>query len=250
MADIMKKTRSIFTVILCLCSEAAVADVDGLLLKIAEAYGGQVRIAEVNTWQQTGITFSALRGEEGRIVRSFQYPDHLRVEIRYDHDAEIRILAGPSAWKQGKPAEGIFYSAMLLQAARLGLPSILFEHRQLVRDAGVMVGRRGHELQALELDFHGSYRIQVGIDPATGRILESRGIISSNGTAMEFGTTYDDFRLQNGLLFAFEETHYAMGRETGYTKIQNIEIKPDLPHKLFNPDGPEIETPDNTMAMR
>ena len=250
MADIMKITRCIVAVMLCLCGHAALADVDGLLLKIAEAYGGQERIAEVNAWQQTGTTFSVLRGEEGRIVRSFQYPDHLRVEIRYDQDAEIRILAGPSAWKQGKPAEGIFYSAMLLQAARLGLPSILFEHRQLVRDAGVMVGRKGHELQALELDFHGNYRIQVGIDPATGRILESRGIISGNGSAMEFGTAYDDFRLQDGRLFAFRETHYAMGRETGYTTIQNIEIRSELPHELFNPDGQEIETPENTMAMR
>jgi hypothetical protein len=226
------------------------ADVNVLLEKIAEAYGGQKRIAEVTAYLQTGVTFSAMRGVEGNILRSYRHPDHLRVEIKYDeNNSELRILAGQHAWKQDQPVEGMFYSAMLLQAARLGLPAILFEHQKHVRDAGMMLSKEGIELNSLELNFHGNYRLVIGVDPDTGRILESRGIIEINDAAMEFGTAYDDFRNQQGRLFAFKEVHYAMGHQTGHTRIDSIEVVPDLPEELFHPSGVKDKKPD-MMVMK
>ena len=52
---------------------------------------------------------------------------------------------------------------------------------------------------------------------------------------MQFGTRYDDFRKVNGRLFAFKETHFVMGRETGYTNLERIVIE-SLPDELFYPD--------------
>jgi hypothetical protein len=246
----MRKIVGLISLLFLLSSHSAMADVNELLEKIAEAYGGQKRIAEVTAYQQTGVTFSAMRGVEGDILRSYRHPDHLRVEIKYDEkNSELRILAGQYAWKQDQPAEGIFYSAMLLQAARLGLPAILFEHQKHVRDGGMILDKQGVALNSLELNFHGNYRLVVGVDPDTGRILESRGIIEINNAAMEFGTTYDDFRYQQGRLFAFKEVHYAMGHQTGHTHIESIEIVPDLPEELFHPSG-LIDKKPEMMVMR
>ena len=226
-------------------SHSAMADVTELLEKVADTYGGQARIAEVSVYKQYGVTFSSLRGKSGNVLRAYRHPDHLRVEIKYDqHASELRILAGANAWKHDEPASELFYSSMLLQAARLGLPSILFEHQKHVRDAGLMTGKQGESLHALELNFHGKYRLIVGIDPTNGRILESHGIINNSGFNMEFATTYHDFRFQDGRMFAFEEVHYVMGQKTGYTRIQRIEILSDLPEEMFYPSGLKNKTPD------
>ena len=241
----MPKITGVASFLMLILSHSAMADVTELLAKVAEAYGGQANISEVKAYKQYGVTFSSLRGKSGNLLRAYRHPDHLRVEIQYSQQtSELRILAGANAWKHNIPASGPFYSAMLLQAARLGLPSILFEHQNHVRDAGLMTGKQGESLHTLELYFHGRYRLIVGIDPSNGKILESHGIINNNGVNMEFATTYHDFRFQDGRMFAFEEVHYAMGQKTGYTSIQRIEILSDIPEEMFHPSGLENKTPD------
>lgn len=241
----MRRITGIICLAALLFSRPGMADVDQLLEKVIAAYGGREHISRVTAYQQFGVTFSSMRGVEGNIMRVYRHPDHLRVEIKYDKDySESRILAGSRAWKQDQPVGGIFYSAMLLQAARLGLPAILVEHQQHVREADIMTGNQGETLHVLELNFHGKHKLIVGIDPVSGRILESRGIIKMTDSTMEFGTVYDDFRFQEGRLFAFKEVHYVMGRKTGYTHIQRIEIVPVLPEEMFQPSDLKDKRPD------
>ena len=247
----MRKIIGTSSFLIFIFSHSAVADVTELLGKVADVYGGRARIAEITTYKQYGVTFSSMRGKQGKVLRAFRHPDHLRVEINYDQDApELRILAGANAWKHNIPGNKLFYSSMLLQAARLGLPAILFEHQDYIRDAGLMTGKQGKALHALELNFHGKYRLIVGINPTNGRILESRGIITNNKFNMEFATTYHDFRLQDGRMFAFEEVHYVMGQKTGYTHIQRIVISSDLPEEMFHPPVLKNKTPDKMAGSK
>lgn len=231
-------------------SHSVFADVETLLAKVAEAYGGKARIAEVKAYKQEGVTFSVLRGKEGKVLRAFRYPDHLRIEIGYGTtEHELRLLAGVHSWKQDAMVGEPFYSAMLLQATRLAMPAPLFDHQQHVRDIGTITGKNGQTLRALEMQFHGHMRVILGIDGNSGRILESTGIIDSGGFRMEFGTTYDDFRVQDGRLFAFKEEHYAMGQKTGYTRLAQIEIAKELPDELFFPSQAKPEKP-KTLTQR
>jgi len=240
------------TLLLVGCDRAGVDEVDALLDKVAVAYGGEERLSAATAFEQYGETVSALFRQPGRVHRAFQYPDRLRIDIRYGaNNNELRILAGAMAWKQGEPATGVPYSAMLLQAARLGMPNTLLDHRDSVRDAGTIISRQGTTLRALELSFHGNLRLVAGIDPATGRILESRGIITAKrGQGMEFTAGYDDFRMIDGRLFAFRETHYAMGSEMGHTTLERIKIMHQLPAELFDGSRPERPGPDQHMAWR
>jgi len=174
----------------------------------------------------------------------------LRIEIRYGEDeSELRVLSGAAAWQQGQPVSGTPYAAMLLQAARLGLPNTLLDHRDRVRDAGVITDRHGNALRALELPFHGDMRLLAGIDPETGHILESRGIVAGeHGRGMEFIVTYDDFRRVEGRLFAFQETHYTMGKQVGHTTLDRIEVTGRLPSDLFDGSPPEPGLPEKHIA--
>ncbi|MGB5539885.1 MAG: hypothetical protein WBO37_07345 [Gammaproteobacteria bacterium] len=238
--------------LLILCGQASAADtLDALLEKVAAAYGGREVLSASTAFEQFGTAASAMRQRPGRVHRAFQYPDRLRVDIRYsENDNELRILAGATAWQQGTPVSGGRYAALLLQAARLGLPSSLLDHRDKLRDAGVITARSGDTLRALELPFHGNLRLVAGIDPATGRILESHGTISmGQERGMEFATVYDDFRKVGDRLFAFSETHYAMGNAMGHTTLERIEVTGQLPDELFDGSQPDKPGPDQHMAL-
>ena len=215
----------------------ATADVSTWLDKVGKAYGGEKQVLEVSAFQQYGVTYSAMRGREGKMTRSYRYPDHLRIAIDYGElDSELRLLAGPRSWKQNQATGEPFYSAMILQATRLGLPAVLFVHKKYVKDGGEYKNKQGKTLHLIELQFHKQNHIAVGIDPDTGRIAESASTIIMETFKMQFGTRYDDYREVNGRLFAFKETHFVMGRETGYTNLQRIVVEP-LPDKLFYPEN-------------
>ena len=227
----------IFTLFFLGINHEVLADTSNWLEKVAKAYGGEKQILAANSYQQSGVTFSKLRNREGKMTRSYRNPDHLRIDIDYGTvGSELRLLAGPHSWKQNKAVGEPFYSAMLLQATRLGLPVVLFEHKKNVKDAGDYKNKQGKILHLLELTFHKHNLIRVGIDPETGRIVESNGILRMNAFQMQFGTRYDDFRMVDGRLFAFKETHYVMGRKTGFTNLHRIVTEP-LPDKLFYPEN-------------
>jgi len=231
---------------------ADAADTGVLLDKVAKAYGGEERLAETTVWQQYGTTVSTLYPQPGELHRAFAYPDRLRIEISYEDDSsELRILSGAVAWNRGEKVSGIKYSSMLLQAARLGLPNTLIVHRNSLQDTGTMTGQNGNSLRSLELAFHGNLRLVAGIDPETGRILETRGFAGTGqGQGMAFATTYDDFRMIGGRLFAFRETHYIMGKQRGQTLLERIELAEQLPGTLFEGTPPVRPGPGQHIARR
>ncbi|MEZ5541785.1 MAG: hypothetical protein R3F42_07055 [Pseudomonadota bacterium] len=228
------------------------ADLATLLERVGTAYGGRQQLATATAFEQYGTTVSAMHRQPGRIHRAFQYPDRLRIDVRYgEDDRELRVLSGASAWQQGTPVTGARYDAMLLQAARLGLPGTLLDHRDRVSDGGFITARDGSRLRALELPFHGGLRLIAGVDPDTGRIVESRGIMATAAEHdLEFATVYSDFRTVGGRLFAFEETHYAMAGVVGQTRLDHVEVVQQLPEELFDGTLPDRPGPDQHLARR
>lgn len=215
------------------------SEVDGLLSRVIEAYGGLDAVLSVAAFRQSGTTFSALRGGEGKMVRSYQYPQRLRMDIQYPAGiSESRILDGQQGWRDGQPAKGPMHSAMVLQAARTWLPRLLHEHRASLQDHGTVDTEVGATRRRLELDLGGGLSVIAEIDPGSGRIVHSRGVLKMDQNRMEFATDYEDFRVQEGRLFAFRENHYAMGHNTGTTRIEGIEILDTLPDTLFQPASP------------
>lgn len=221
---------------------AEIDTLDVLLEKVTLAYGGETAREVPKGVRHTGVTYSNMRKREGRIIRTYQAPDRLRIEIQYPDTEELRILNGPHAWKREQPMSKPFRDALMLQAMRMALPWSLLHGRAQLRDLGMQV-LDDQPLRMLELPMSASLAIKVGIDPESGRIMRSLGAMTGSMGVMEFGTVYEDFRTQDGRLYAAIEHHYAAGQPTGHTRIEQVEFLDTFPEEsLFIPPGPEAKT--------
>jgi len=218
---------------------------DALLLKVVSAYGGEAALNGPRGVRQTGVTYSNMRKMEGRIVRTYLPPDQMRIEIQYPDTEELRILNGPHAWKREQQMSKPYRDAQLLQAMRIGLPWNLLQARSQLRDLGIQ--KHGDSmLHMLELPVNESLVIKVAIEPESGHIVRSLGTVSGAMGMMEFGAAYEDFRTQDGRLYAATEHHYVGGQPTGHTHIERIEFLDELPESLFTPPGLEAKTRQHT----
>ena len=159
--------------------DRVVADAAAWLERMAEAHGGRPALARLSAFRQVGRTVSTMRGgASGRLTRVFQSPGRLRVEIAYPGAApEVRLLDGPEAWKDGRPAEGPLRAAMVLQAARLVLPWLLLERAADVRDLGSETAADGRRRRVLGLALEPDLALLVELDVESGHILHSRGLL-------------------------------------------------------------------------
>lgn len=207
-----------------------------LVEKCVSAHGGRSALARWTALRAEGEVSSTIRaGAVGSLVRIWERPGRLRVEITYPGEpTEVRVVDGSRGWRQGMPVEGPPLDAMVLQAARLDLPYLLWERRGEVVDGG-SAWLDGRPVRVLALALRPHVRITVEIDPASSRILRSSGIIDGAQGAMEFTTRYGDFRKLGGVWFAHSEETTAMGRPTGTTTLRKIERRAGLPGGTFGP---------------
>jgi hypothetical protein len=212
------------------------ADVAALVRRCVSAYGGDAAIAKMARTQIEGsVTSTVLRpGAIGRIARVYERATRLRVEIAYSSgDGEIRVLDGAKGWRDGQAVEGPRLEAMVLQAARLDLPALLRASHK-VRDGGTAeVG--GTKVRLVAVEPSRGLIVEAAIDPATGRILRSRGASTTGPTPLEFVTTYSEFRTVDGVLVPMREENWANGQSTGVTRVEKVVFPEGFPQETFRP---------------
>lgn len=212
-------------------------DVRALVGRCVEAYGGKRAIEKAARARYEGTVTSLILhpGETGRMIRAYERPQRLRVEIAYPSGSrEVRVLSGARGWRDGEEASGPRLSAMILQAARLDLPALLSSREAKIADAGKLeVG--GKTLRVLAIEPAPGLVVEAAIDPATGRILRSRSASRDPAMPLEFTTTYSDFKTVSGVVVAMHEENWANGRSTGETVLQKVEFPAKLPESTFRP---------------
>jgi len=208
-----------------------------LLEKVLAAYGGEAALSKVTAFSEKGKVRSSGR-DEGSVLRVFQAPDRLRVEVAFPGETpEIRILNGEKGYRNGVSVSGAMYNAMVLQAARFTLPLSL-KKSSAVEDLGT-ADRNGHSYRILRmpLSLQGA-TLTVEVDEKTGTILRSTGSVPGGPMgALQFVTDYSDFRKVDGVLFAFSETNIAMGQKTAETHLEQIQLLDKVPPETFLPAG-------------
>lgn len=209
----------------------------GVVAEVARAYGGVDLIEAPIAVKQTGrVRSPRFPGAEGSIIRGFEGPSRLRVEVVFANEApEVRVLNGKAAWRQSEQVTGASMDAIVLQAARLSLPALLLASAGVV-DGG-LVERAGRRVRLLTLPLGEGREVDAELDPGTGRIVRSIGR-GTGAQPIEFTSTYDDFREVNGRLFAFHERTTAMGQDAAELHFTSVEVFPAFPGEVFGPPGP------------
>lgn len=211
------------------------APLSALIRRCVEAYGGPRALARAASLRQEGRVTSLLHpGAEGRILRFYERPGRLRVEIAFPGDPpEIRVLDGSRGWRNGEAVESARLASMLLQAARLDLPSLLVDWEARLQDRG-SAEVDGRTLRVVALQPAPGILVEAAIDERTALIVRSRGTSRDAKMPLEFITSYGDFRKVDGLVVAFREENWANGRNTGETVLEKVELVA-LPAGTFRP---------------
>jgi hypothetical protein len=213
-----------------------VAAVGALVEKVVEAYGGKGALERFPVLVQEGEVVAHEASDVGRVLRIYERPRRLRVTISYPGSApEQRILDGAQGWRGGREVSGTPpHVAMLLQAARMDLPSSLSSGRERLLDEGT-IERDGKKLRALTLPLGEGLSVTAEVDPESGRILRTVARMPGGVGNLEFVTAYSDFRKVSGVLVPFREENFVQGRHSGTTVLRSVEFLAEPPTGAFRP---------------
>lgn len=212
-------------------------EVTALVRRCVEAHGGKAALARSARSRVEGTVTSLVLhpGQTGRIRRTHERPGRLRVEIAYPSGAaEVRVLDGARAWRDGEEVAGMRLDAMVLQAARVDLVALLESSPGRIRDGGVSE-ISGTKVRLLAVEPAPGLLVEAAIDPETGHILRSRGASTNGPVPIEFATTYSDFRQVDGVLVPMREENWANGRSTGVTALEKVSFPEAMPSGTFRP---------------
>jgi hypothetical protein len=195
---------------------ALASDLDALVAKVVDTYGGSTAWAKVTSIDETGRVDPAMRKGPGAMTRKWSGAGNLRVEIVYPDKTEVRALENGKGTNNGRESSAMELDGMRLQAARLALPRLLADKKASLRDLGTK-----DNIRSVEIALDAPLTVTVDIDTVTGRIVRSVG----RAKDVAFTTEYNDFRTVSGLLIAFHEGNSAMGMKTADIYLEKVEIK-------------------------
>jgi hypothetical protein len=212
------------------------AAIGALVEKVVEAYGGKAALERFPVLVQEGEVVAHEARDVGRVLRIYERPRRLRVTISYPGSApEQRILDGAQGWRGGREVSGTPpHVAMLLQAARMDLPSSLSSGRERLLDEGT-IERDGKKFRALTLPLGEGLAVTAEVDPESGRILRTVARMPGGVGNLEFVTAYSDFRKVSGVLVPFREENFVQGRHSGTTVLRSVEFLAEPPTGAFRP---------------
>jgi hypothetical protein len=224
-------------VIFLAAAPASASEATDLAKLVIAAHGGAETIERSTSFKQSGALESYRHGKTGTVERSFTRPDKLRIEIRIPGEKpESRVLDGDRGWRDGREVPPMMAKAMYLQAARLDLPYLIMKAGPDIVMLGPVKYGDGHDLKGLEIPMADGIRLIAVVDPETGNIVRSHGLIEpAPGQRVEFGTLYEGHGELNGMFLATQETHFARGQPTGKTTLDRSEVVQDLPDTVFRP---------------
>ncbi len=113
------------------------------------------------------------------------------------------------------------------------LPATLANWEARLEDRGEQVVD-GKKVRVLAFPYAPGLVVETALDPTSGRIVRSRGY-STGADKVEFITTYEDYRLVDGVLVAFREVNWANGRNTGETVVEQAGFPAALPAEMWRP---------------
>jgi zinc protease len=217
-----------------------------LLARVAAAMGGSAKLEAVRSVQQkASMKMKTPQGEISIEAESLLVlPDRQRQTLRTPMGEMTNVVSPQAAFvsmpmgtrempaSQRDNARKEMLTSPLALARRAADPAVS------VRDAGPeKVGEV--EARVLELSIEGS-DVRWYVDPASGRILRSASRTMGPAGPAEQAFDYSDWRMIEGVAFAFKRTIRRDGEEAGAIELTEVKLNPEFDAKAFDkPDEPK-----------
>lgn len=196
---------------------------------VVAAYGGVRAVRQLDDFEVRARVSTPMRSGPGLESRKFRAPDYFAVEIAYPDATEVRILDQGRAWQgdeqRRRLVEGPARLSMVYEMLRSTVPLSLVQHRSALQDRGTAT-LRGEPCLVLLLPWSQDLQLSFWIDLQTKRVLQTEGVLRSEGSPMSFETRFEDFRPVEGLLVPFREENFAAGERIATTEILEVSPRP------------------------
>jgi hypothetical protein len=209
-------------------------DVDTLLERLVETYGGEANVHKLDSQVQLWDVVALTSKRHGTDVRALEAPDRLRVQLTYPDKREVRIINGNASFAsyRGEPEAVVGRpqsDAMRLQLMRLYSPLVLRDKR----DALSLEVEDGNYVLTL---FEHGVRMDYVVNSNTWRIEKVVGGLAINGQEFRFVTEYSDFAVRDGVLVHQRENKFAGGTNTAILKLRQIMLGKKISDGHFSPN--------------
>lgn len=205
--------------------------------KVIDAYGGKKVVEGIHSIHAKGEIQAFMRQEHGTYELYLKRERKLRVETKYEHASELRILNGDRGYRSddGLPIEEVFgprYFSMLYQYKHLDILHDLMKGSYKISFAG-KTSVYGNPAEVLRMIDKEGTIMDVFIDAHNFLIVKVTGYFSENDKKMSLSTEYSDFKKVGGSIFPFSITNYAAGMKIAQTVIDKYLINPDIADSFF-----------------
>lgn len=220
-------------------------DVDALLDRLVETYGGEENLHKLSSQIQLWDVVALQSNRHGTDVRALEAPDKLRVQLIYPDKREVRIINGSASFAsyRGEPEAVVGRpqsDAMRLQLMRLYSPLVLREKRDAL---SLAVEDDNYVLTLFE---HG-VRVDYLVNSTTWRIERVVGGLAINGQEFQFVTEYSDFAIRDGVLVHQKENKFAGATNTAILQLRQIMLGKKIPEGHFSPNYTSTEKEDQPL---
>ena len=171
----------------------------------------------------------------------FKRGGKLRVETKYAHSSEVRLLNDERGYRSTDtlPFEEVYgprFLSMVYQYKHLNILHDLITGAYRIRSLGLSHAG-GDNIEGFRLNDKEGTVMDVFIDKQTFFIVKVTAYFSAENKQIDLSAEFSDFRKVEGAVFPFRITNYAGGLKIAQTVIEKYSLNPPVADSFFVPSA-------------
>ena len=213
--------------------------ITSIINKVIDAYGGKEVIEGMDSLHAKGEIEAFMLHDHGTYELYFKRGRKLRVETKYEHSSELRILNGDRGYRStdSLPIEevyGLRYLSMVYQYKHLNILHDLVGGTYQIRSAG-RSSVNGNNVEVFRLNDKEGAMMDIYIDAHNSLIVKVAAYFSEGNKKMDLSAEFSDFKKVGGSVFPFRITNYAGGLKIAQTVVEEYSLNPNIADSFFAP---------------
>ena len=227
-----------------LCAEEPSSEtqrITAIINKVIDSYGGKDIIEGIHSLRAKGKIEAFMLHDQGTYEFYFKRGGKLRVETKYGHSSEVRILNAERGYKSTDtlPFEEVYgprFLSMVYQYKHLNILHDLITGGYRIRSVGLSHAS-GDNIEVFRLNDKEGTVMDVFVDKQTFFIVKVAAYFSAENKQIDLSVEFSDFRKVGDVLFPFRITNYAGGLKIAQTVIEKYSLNPSIADSFFVPSA-------------